>query len=308
MLNGKAAIVTGSTSGIGLAIATAFAAHGADVMLNGFGDADAIETARVQLEREHGVRVRYSPADMGVPQDVRRMAQQAIDAFGKVDIVVNNAGIQHVAPIDEQPDDRWDAVIAINLSSAFHLVKAVLPGMKARGWGRVINVASAHGLVASPFKAPYVAAKHGLIGLSKTVAVEVAEHGITSNTICPGYVKTPLGEGQIAEQAKVHGIPAESVIRDVLLVHQARKRFVTVEEIAALALFLASDAAASITAAAPRGGRRLDATLGGSREQDNRQPARKRRHEADCAGIARRRRTWRVCVGRDRPYSRRWTA
>jgi 3-hydroxybutyrate dehydrogenase len=170
--------------------------------------------------------------------------------FGKVDIVVNNAGIQHVAPIDEQPDDRWDAVIAINLSSAFHLVKAVLPGMKARGWGRVINVASAHGLVASPFKAPYVAAKHGLIGLSKTVAVEVAEHGITSNTICPGYVKTPLVEGQIAEQAKAHGIPAENVIRDVLLVHQARKRFVTVEEIAALALFLASDAAASITAAA----------------------------------------------------------
>ncbi|MPW23612.1 3-hydroxybutyrate dehydrogenase [Paraburkholderia sp. CNPSo 3157] len=250
MLNGKAAIVTGSTSGIGLAIATAFAAHGADVMLNGFGDANAIETARVQLEREHGVRVRYNPADMGVPQDVRRMAQQAIDAFGKVDIVVNNAGIQHVAPIDEQPDDRWDAVIAINLSSAFHLVKAVLPGMKARGWGRVINVASAHGLVASPFKAPYVAAKHGLIGLSKTVAVEVAEHGITSNTICPGYVKTPLVEGQIAEQAKAHGIPAENVIRDVLLVHQARKRFVTVEEIAALALFLASDAAASITAAA----------------------------------------------------------
>ncbi|SEJ37697.1 3-hydroxybutyrate dehydrogenase [Paraburkholderia diazotrophica] len=250
MLNGKAAIVTGSTSGIGLAIATAFAAHGADVMLNGFGDADAIETARVQLEREHNVRVRYSPADMGVPQDVRRMAQQAIDAFGKVDIVVNNAGIQHVAPIDEQPDDRWDAVIAINLSSAFHLVKAVLPGMKSRGWGRVINVASAHGLVASPFKAPYVAAKHGLIGLSKTVAIEVAEHGITSNTICPGYVKTPLVEGQIAEQAKAHGIPAENVIRDVLLVHQARKRFVTVEEIAALALFLASDAAASITAAA----------------------------------------------------------
>ncbi|MPW22906.1 3-hydroxybutyrate dehydrogenase [Paraburkholderia sp. CNPSo 3157] len=250
MLTGKAAIVTGSTSGIGLAIATAYAAHGADVMLNGFGNADAIEATRARLEHEHGVRVRYSPANMAVPQDVRQMALQTVGAFGKVDIVVNNAGIQHVAPIDEQPDDRWDAVIAVNLSSAFHLVKAVLPGMKARGWGRVINVASAHGLVASPFKAPYVAAKHGLIGLSKTVAVEVAEHGITSNTICPGYVRTPLVEGQIAEQAKAHGIPVENVIRDVLLVHQARKRFVTVEEIAALALFLASDAAASITAAA----------------------------------------------------------
>jgi 3-hydroxybutyrate dehydrogenase len=250
MLNGKAAIVTGSTSGIGLAIATAYAAHGADVMLNGFGDADAIEAMRARLEHEHGVRVRYSPANMAVPRDVRQMALQTVGAFGKVDIVVNNAGIQHVAPIDEQPDDRWDAVIAINLSSAFHLVKAVLPGMKARGWGRVINVASAHGLVASPFKAPYVAAKHGLIGLSKTIAVEVAEHGITSNTICPGYVRTPLVDGQIAEQAKAHGIAAENVIRDVLLVHQARKSFVTVEEIAALALFLASDASASITATA----------------------------------------------------------
>jgi 3-hydroxybutyrate dehydrogenase len=250
MLKGKAAIVTGSTSGIGLAIATAFAAHGAEVMLNGFGNADAIEATRARLEHEHGVRVRHSPANMAVPQDVRQMALQTVDAFGKVDIVVNNAGIQHVAPIDQQPDDRWNAIIAVNLSSAFDLVKAVLPGMKARGWGRVINVASAHGLVASPFKAPYVAAKHGLIGLSKTVAVEVAEHGITSNTICPGYVRTPLVDGQIAEQAKAHGISPENVIRDVLLAHQARKSFVTVEEIAALALFLASDAAASITATA----------------------------------------------------------
>lgn len=250
MLKGKAAIVTGSTSGIGLAIASTFAAHGADVMLNGFGDADAIEATRARLECEHGVRVRHSRADMSRPDDVRNMALQAADVFGKVDIVVNNAGIQHVAPIEQQPDDRWDALIAVNLSSAFHLLKAVLPGMKTRGWGRVINVASAHGLLASPFKAPYVAAKHGLIGLSKTVAVEVAEHGITSNTICPGYVKTPLVDGQIAEQAKAHGISPENVVRDVLLVHQARKCFVTVEEIAALALFLASDAAASITATA----------------------------------------------------------
>ena len=250
MLKGKAAIVTGSTSGIGLGIATAFAAHGADVMLNGFGDADQIETTRVRLEREHGVRVCYSAADMSVPHDVRHMAQLAHNAFAKVDIVVNNAGIQHVAPVDEQPDERWDAIIAINLSSAFHLIKAVLPGMKARGWGRVINVASAHGLVASPFKAPYVAAKHGLIGLSKTVAIEVAEHGITSNTICPGYVKTPLVDKQIVDQAKAHGISPDDVIRDVMLVHQARKSFVTVDEIAALALFLSSDAAASITATA----------------------------------------------------------
>jgi 3-hydroxybutyrate dehydrogenase len=250
MLKGKSAIVTGSTSGIGLGIARAFAEQGADVMLNGFGNADEIESTRAQLARECGVRVQHSGADMSRAEQVRALAAQAEAAFGKVDIVVNNAGIQHVAPVDEFPDEKWDAVLAINLSSAFHLVKAVVPGMKARGFGRIINVASAHGLTASPFKSAYVAAKHGLVGLSKVIALELAESGITANTICPGYVKTPLVDRQIADQAKAHGISPEAVVRDVMLSHQARKAFVRVEELAALAVFLASDAAASMTATA----------------------------------------------------------
>ena len=250
MLKHKSAIVTGSTSGIGLGLARAFAQQGADILLNGFGDPQEIEFTRAELQRQYGVKVRYSDADMSRPEQVRAMAELARCEFGKIDIVVNNAGIQHVAPIEDFADEKWDAVLAINLSSAFHLIKAVTPGMKARRFGRVINIASAHGLTASPFKSAYVAAKHGLIGLSKTVAVELAEFGVTSNTICPGYVKTPLVEKQIADQAKAHGISPEQVVRDVMLSHQARKEFIQVEELAALAVFLASDAAASMTGTA----------------------------------------------------------
>ena len=250
MLKQKSAIVTGSTSGIGLGIARALAQQGADILLNGFGDAQEIEFTRAELERQFGVKVRYSGADMSQPDQIRAMADLARAEFGKIDIIVNNAGIQYVAPVEEFPDAKWDAVLAINLLSAFHLIKAVVPEMKARKSGRIINIASAHGLTASPFKSAYVAAKHGLIGLSKTVALELAEFGVTSNTICPGYVKTPLVEKQIADQAKAHGISPEQVVRDVMLSHQARKEFIQVEELAALAVFLASDAAASMTGTA----------------------------------------------------------
>jgi 3-hydroxybutyrate dehydrogenase len=247
MLKGKSALVTGSTSGIGEAIARALAKAGANVMLNGFGDGAAIERQRAGMAKDYGVKVAYSGADMTKPAEIAAMMKAAEQEFGALDILVNNAGIQHVAKIEDFPIDRWDAVIAINLSAAFHTARAALPGMKSRKWGRIINIASAHGLVASPFKAAYVAAKHGIVGLTKVVALETAEAGITCNAICPGYVYTPLVEAQIDGQAKSHGIPREQVIRDVLLAQQPNKRFATVEELGALSVFLASDAAASIT-------------------------------------------------------------
>jgi len=249
-LVGRTAIVTGSTSGIGLGIAKALAADGANVVLNGFGDQREIEMVRRTIAEEAGVDVDYDGSDLSRPDAVVQMVEAATAAFGKVDILVNNAGIQHVAPIESFPPEKWDAILSINLSAAFHATRAVFAGMKARAWGRIINVASAHGLVASPFKAAYVAAKHGIVGLTKVVALEGAEAGVTCNAICPGYVWTPLVEKQIDAQAKAHKISREQVIRDVLLAQQPNKRFATVEEMGALAAFLCSDAAASITVAA----------------------------------------------------------
>jgi 3-hydroxybutyrate dehydrogenase len=250
ILAGKVALVTGSTSGIGLGIARALAAQGATIVLNGFGEPNAIERAVLTLIADYGVEAFHSPADMSKPGEIAAMIAAAQDAYGRLDILVNNAGIQHVAPVQDFPPAKWDAILAINLSSAFHTARLTLPGMLKTRWGRIINVASAHGLVASPFKAAYVAAKHGIVGLTKTIALETAEHGITCNAICPGYVYTPLVEAQIDNQAKAHGIAREQVIRDVLLAQQPNKRFATVEEIGALTVFLASDAAASITGTA----------------------------------------------------------
>ena len=247
LLSGKVALVTGSTSGIGLGIAQALANAGANLVINGFGDPDAIEAIRLDLASHHGVDVVYSPADLSHPQAVADMIELAQSKFGGVDILVNNAGIQYVAPIEDFPPEKWDAIIAINLSSAFHAIRLVVPGMKQKNWGRIINIASAHALVASPFKSAYVAAKHGIAGLTKTVALEVAEHGITVNAICPGYVMTPLVKNQIPDQAKARGISEEAVIRDVLLAAQSTKRFVEVEELAALTLFLCGEGACSMT-------------------------------------------------------------
>jgi 3-hydroxybutyrate dehydrogenase len=249
-LAGRVSLVTGSTSGIGLGIARALAAAGSAVVLNGFGKPEDIAETQAKIGSEFGVRMRYSGADMSKAASIAEMIAMALDAFGRLDILVNNAGIQHVAPLEQFPVEKWDAILAINLSSAFHTTRLALPAMRKNNFGRIINIASAHGLVASPFKAAYVAAKHGMIGLTKVTALEAAEANITCNAICPGYVYTPLVEAQIDGQAKAHGIPREQVIREVLLAQQPNKRFATVEELGALSVFLASDAAASITGTA----------------------------------------------------------
>jgi 3-hydroxybutyrate dehydrogenase len=249
-LAGKVSLVTGSTSGIGLGIARALAGAGSAVILNGFGDADEIARTRAAIISDFNVEARYSPADMSRPEAIAQMVEWVLAVFGRLDVLVNNAGIQFVSPVEQFPTEKWDAILAINLSSAFHSIRAALPAMRARNWGRIVNVASAHGLVASPFKAAYVAAKHGIVGLTKVVALEAAEAGITCNAICPGYVYTPLVEAQIENQAKAHGISRDAVVRDVLLAQQPNKRFATVEEIGALSVFLASDQAASITGVA----------------------------------------------------------
>jgi 3-hydroxybutyrate dehydrogenase len=249
-LAGRVSLITGSTSGIGLGIATVLAGAGSAVVLNGFGKAEEISATQARLSAECGVKVEYSAADMSNPDSIAEMIDMTMAEFGRLDILVNNAGIQFVAPLQDFPVAKWDAILAINLSSAFHTTRLALPRMVENKWGRIVNIASAHGLVASPFKSAYVAAKHGIVGLTKVTALETAEQGITCNAICPGYVYTPLVEAQIDGQAKAHNIPREQVIRDVLLAQQPNKRFATVEELGALTVFLASEAAASITGVA----------------------------------------------------------
>lgn len=249
MFKGKTALVTGSTSGIGRGIAEELASQGANIILNGFGDAAAIEFLRAQIASDFGVKVSYDGADLSKQEQIEALMTKAAADFGRIDILVNNAGIQYVAPIDEFPVEKWNAIIAINLTASFHTVRLALPAMKSNGWGRIINIASAHALVASPYKSAYVAAKHGVAGLTKTVALEVATQGITMNAICPGYVWTPLVEKQIPETALARGITEQQVIDDVLLKAQPTKKFVTIEQVAKLAAFLASDDAASITGA-----------------------------------------------------------
>ena len=249
MFIGKTALVTGSTSGIGLGIARSLAAQGANVILNGFGDAQAVDRLVHALAEQHGVQVRHDGADMGRPEAIEAMMARALTEFDGIDLLVNNAGIQHVAPVDAFPVERWSAILAINLSAGFHTTRLALPAMKRRGFGRIVNVASAHALVASPYKSAYVAAKHGVAGFTKAVALEVAEQGITVNAVCPGYVLTPLVEQQIPDTARARGISPEAVVRDVLLAAQPTRRFVTIEDVAALTCFLCSADAASITGA-----------------------------------------------------------
>ena len=246
-LEGRVAIVTGSTSGIGLGIAEALAIRGASVVLNGFGPTDEIAATCRRLAEIHDVPVRHDGADLAQPAEIAALMERTARAFGPCDILVNNAGIQHVAQIEDFPPGKWDSILAINLSAAFHAVRAALPRMKARRFGRIVNVASAHGLVASPFKSAYVAAKHGLVGLTKVAALEVAESGVTCNAICPGYVWTPLVASQVAQQAAAHALSEEEVVRRVFLAEQPTRRFVTIEEVAGTVAFFCSPAAASIT-------------------------------------------------------------
>jgi len=247
MLKNKTAVVTGSTSGIGLAIARALAKEGANVTINGFGDAAAIEAERTGIEKEFGVKALYSPADMTKPEEIAQMIATTEKTFGSVDVLVNNAGIQFVSPVEDFPIEKWNQIIAINLSAAFLAIRAAVPGMKKRKWGRIISTASAHSLVASPFKVAYVAAKHGIAGVTKTIALEVATSGITVNCISPGYVWTPLVEKQIPDTMKARNLTKEQVINDVLLTAQPTKQFVTSDQVAALAVYLCSDAASQIT-------------------------------------------------------------
>ncbi|PLX38553.1 MAG: 3-hydroxybutyrate dehydrogenase [Hyphomicrobiales bacterium] len=247
MPKGKTAVITGSTSGIGLGIAEALAAAGCNVVLNSFTDSAEDHALAERLAAQHGVGAHYVSADMSDAEACAGLIETAAGKFGAVDILVNNAGIQYVAPVEDFPVGKWDAVLAINLSSAFHTIRAAVPGMKAAGWGRIVNIASAHGLTASPFKAAYVAAKHGMVGLTKTVALELAEKGITCNAICPGYVMTPLVEKQIPDQMKAHGMDRDTVIREVMLERQPTKEFVDVAELGALTVFLCGDGARQMT-------------------------------------------------------------
>jgi 3-hydroxybutyrate dehydrogenase len=249
MLKAKTALVTGSTSGIGKAIATRFAKDGANIVINGFGNSDEIEAFRASLEADYGVKAIYNGADLTDVAAIETMMAEAKSEFGVIDVLVNNAGVQHVSPIEEFPVEKWNLIIALNLSSSFHTIRLALPGMKEKGWGRIINTASAHALVASPFKAAYVAAKHGIAGLTKVTALEGAEHGVRCNAICPGYVYTPLVENQIADTAKARGMTEEDVKKDVLLAAQPTKEFVTVEQVAGMASFLCSEDANQINGA-----------------------------------------------------------